>query len=1038
MPTCETDRFPIVGIGASAGGIEALEALFSRLPAESGIAFVIVTHLSDARESLLHEVVARFTGMPVQVATDGAVVEPDHVYVMPAGAVLDFGAGRLRLKSAAGLKERHPIDIFLSALARERQEYSAGIILSGGDGDGALGIKAIKERGGLTIAQVANGHPPRHSSMPDTAIATGMVDFPIPAEEMGERLIEFSRSFAVVESMAADAPASGNVERGTVRTEIYDLLRAQMGHDFSGYKSKTFLRRVQRRMQVNRIDTLPGFVALLRNDPTEVVALFRDLLINVTNFFRDADAFNVLARQVVPALFKGRGADDVVRVWIPGCATGEEVYSIAMLLREHMDELRNVPRVQIFATDIDDQALVIARAARYPEALLDSVSEKRRQRFFVPDGSSYVVAKDIRDMCIFSPHSVLRDPPFSRIDLISCRNLLIYLGPEAQSQVLPTFRYSLRSGGYLFLGTSENIGQFSDLFVPVDKKNRLFRAEDGGASIRLPPALSTARAGMLDSAGSRPTLRATTMRQTVETYVLDRHTPPHVVVNGDGDINYYSARTGKYFETPPGAPNRQLLAMARKGLRLDLRSALHEATTLRQPARRDGIEFEDEELRVQVLSLTIEPLPSSSDEPLFLVVFHDQGPTLSADEARSRHRGEQEISLHLERELRDTRERLQSMIEEYETAIEELRSSNEELLSVNEEMQSTNEELEASKEELQSLNEEMQTVNAELNIKVDALDLANTDLRNLFDSTSAATIFLDHAFTIRMFTPSAASVFKILPGDLGRPLTDLTSILDFPDLANALRTLRETGETFERQVNSVDGQAWFLARIAPYRDGNGESSGLVLTVTDVTEISKAEAHQRLLIAELNHRVKNMLAIVLAIATLTRRGSADLDVFFDAFSGRLAAMTRSYELVSRENWTGVSLREIAHTQFAPSGLERVTLGGENIRLDPKQAVSVSMILHELVTNAMKYGSLSTANGYVELTWERAQSENGHDVNLRWREREGPTVIKPEKTGFGLELVAREASQTLRNAPQLVFNPNGLEVDFAIADAISNEA
>src|SRR4051794_7733111 len=440
--------FPVVGIGASAGGIEALEGFFRGLPARPGLALVVVTHLSPERESRLHEILARYTDMAIHIAADERQVEPDHVYVLPADAILGIEQGRLRItKPNVGRRERKPIDIFFSALAADQGEHAAGVVLSGGDGDGTLGVKAIKERGGLTLAQVADGYGPSHPEMPDSAISAGFVDFALPADEMGARLAEFARSLHLLDSLVAN---TGQAEDGRAldeaRQEICTILRNQIGHDFAGYKSKTFFRRVQRRMQVTQLDTIEAYLERLRQDPQEVNALFRDLLISVTNFFRDADAFEALARAVVPKLFEGRGADEVVRVWVPGCATGEEVFSLAILLREHMDGLTALPRVQLFATDIDERALSVARAARYPGPLLDGISPERRARFFTADGGSYVVAKEVRDLCIFSSHSVLRDPPFSRIDLVSCRNLLIYFRSEAQNHVIPIFHYALRPG----------------------------------------------------------------------------------------------------------------------------------------------------------------------------------------------------------------------------------------------------------------------------------------------------------------------------------------------------------------------------------------------------------------------------------------------------------------------------------------------------------------------------------------------------------------------------------------------------------------
>ncbi len=1032
--TSKGDPFPVVGVGASAGGVEALEGLFRGMPADTGCAFIVVTHLGPERRSLLPEIIARYTPMTVHVAEDGAEVRPNEVHVLPADAILDIQGGRLRVRQLSeGRRERKPIDVFFSALAIDQGEYAVGVVLSGGDGDGTLGVKAIKERGGLTLAQVGDGAAPLYPSMPNSAIASGMVDLAVPVHEMGARLAEFARSLHLADAMAHYARrGDGDRPLKQARDEICIILRNQIGHDFSGYKEKTFLRRVQRRMQVNRLDLLDSYIERLRQDPKEVSALFRDLLINVTNFFRDADAFKVLEIQVIPSLFAGRGADDAVRVWVPGCATGEEVFSIAILMREHMDTVSAVPRVQIFATDIDDQALAVARAGRYPEALLDSVSEARRKRFFTHENGSYLLTKDVRDLCIFSPHSVIRDPPFSRLDLVSCRNLLIYFGPDVQNQVIPTFHYALRPGGYLFLGTSENVTQFGDLFTPIDKKYRVFRSRDDAAStVRVPLVVSGLRpAPFVPARSGARALAGLALRQTVEAQVLERFAPAHVVVNRDGDVVYYSARTGKYLEATAGAPTRQLLTMARKGLRLDLRTVLREAIETDRTATRDGVVVETEEGRVQRVNLTVEPLAETAgDDRQFLIVFNDIGSLLNRRDAGPLAGPPDETALHLERELRDTRERLQSLIEEYETALEELKSSNEELVSVNEELQSTNEEMEASKEELQSLNEELHTVNAELSGKVEQLDRANADLTNLFDSTRVATVFLDHSLIIRSFTPAASNIFNIRPGDRGRPLTDLVSRVDLPTLAEDVRAVFTSGKTLERTIEHDRGSAHYLLRLVPYRDSDRRIEGVVLTFVDITSLTQAEAHQKVLIAELNHRVKNMLMVIISVAEQTYRTSQDPKDFKARFIDRVHAMARSYELLSREAWTEASIDELIRPQVAPFGADRVRLEGPALRLKPRQALSLGMIVHELATNAGKYGALSVREGQVEVRWEERAAPSGAEVTLHWVERDGPEVTRPAQRGFGLKLVERETAHSLGGAAEIDFDPAGLAVRIA---------
>ncbi|WP_460447963.1 CheR family methyltransferase [Alsobacter sp. SYSU BS001988] len=1021
--------FPIVGIGSSAGGVEALGSFFSAAPAAGGIAYVVVTHLSPDYKTMLPEIIGRHTTMPVTLARQGAEVRPNRVYVLPADAILGIDRGRLTIRrQSKEHRERKPIDIFLSSLAMDQGEYAAGVILSGRDGDGTLGIKAIKERGGLTMAQAPGANGPSHPQMPESAISTGLVDLAIPADQMGDKLLEFARGFDLLGAGAPEQPGpSADAEWATAHETICAILRNQVGHDFQGYKAKTFMRRVQRRMQVTQSKTVADYVATLRKDLKEVSALFRDLLINVTNFFRDAEAFEALETLVLPKLFAGRGVGDTIRIWVPGCATGEEAYTIAMLAQERLDRMSAKPQVQIFATDIDERALAVARAARYPTALLDSVSQERGDRFFVADGGAYQISREVRDLCIFSPHSVIRDPPFSRMDLVSCRNLLIYFGPDIQSQVIPTFYYSLRPGGFLFLGTSETVSQFGDLFTAVDKKQRIFRRRDDVVGVNgLPRSVRGVTPMMEASQAGQPRgqLAGAAIRHSVERQVIERHAPAHVLVNDQGDVVYYSGRTGKYLEPAPGLPSRHLIGMTKKGLRLELRTALQTAMETGHAVVRPGAAVEGEDGRVQMVTLTVEPLAERRDnENLFLVLFSDEGPMLSREQAEARTvlRGEEAAS-HLETELRETRERLQALIEEYETALEELKSSNEELVSVNEELQSSNEELEASKEELQSLNEELHTVNSELHGKVDQLDRANSDLSNLFASTQIATVFLDRNLVIRSFTPDVKRIFSILPTDKGRPLSDLSSRLPLPDLAADVQSVLESGESIERQIADEGPNVFFLLRLIPYRNSEVRVQGVVVTFVDVTTLVQAEKQQRVLVAELNHRVKNMLALVIAIADQMATPGQSLAQYKTTLIQRLRAMARSYGAISRERWVDVSLANIVKDELEPFGLQRVSLDGPALRVRPRQALSLGMVLHELATNAGKYGALSRAEGRVKVTWS---SQDGR-LTLHWREQGGPSAAVPQETGFGMQLIQREIGYTLRGTSEIRFDPTGLSV------------
>ncbi len=990
-----TPHLPIVGIGASAGGVEALEQFFRAVPAENGMAFVVVTHLPPYRDSLLAEILGRATRMPVVNARDDQPVEAQHVYVLPPGAVLTINEGRLRLRhTGVAERERAPIDVFFTSLAEDQGEHAIGVVLSGGGSDGTLGLKALKENGGLTVAQGANLTRPRFADMPSNAVAAGFVDLVLPVEEIPERIIAYVRNWAALDAERSDEALS----------KIYTLLRTRTGHDFSEYKDRTFHRRVQRRMQVVQTTKLEDYAARLQEDPDEVRALFRDLLIGVTDFFRDAEAFSALETQVVPKLFEGKGAGDEVRVWVAGCATGEEAYSIAILLREQVDILESPPKVQVFATDIDETAMTVARTARYPATLVNEVSPERLKRFFVQEGASYSVAKDLREMCIFSNHSLIRDPPFSRLDLISCRNLLIYLKPGLQGQVFPLFHFALRPGGYLFLGLSENIARYTDLFLPLDKTNRVFRRRDLVARSPVPfrhflP--HTGRRGTTSAIGDNQGLSRSDLLRKVANTIVEQFAPAYVIVDESGQALYFSAGTGKYLQAAAGPPNRDIIAMARPGLRPDLRALLHQAKQADRRVTRDRVAVQVNG-GVQTISLAVEPI-KEGNETAYGIVFIDRGAIETEHEdANSETPESEDIAVRqIERELNETKERLQSTIEELETANEEFRSSNEELLSVNEELQSANEELETSKEELQSVNEELQTVNNELRSKIDELDHANSDLTNLFQSTQIATVFLDRDLVIRNFTPAVTKLFSLIPGDRGRPLTDITSRIDYPELESDIKTVF-TGEMIERPVRLASGQGHYLARILPYRTED-EIDGVLLTFVDVTKIIAAEEQQKVLTAELSHRVKNTLAVVSSIAERTLPdGEEKTDLI-----GRFHALGHTHDLLSQAGWTEASLREIVLSELAPhiaGDGSNATVNGPPVMLKPQAALLLALVMHELVTNAAKYGALSAPGGRVKVTWAITGGDPQH-LELIWAEAGGPKIDNLPKRGFGTELIER---------------------------------
>ncbi len=1017
-----TDLPLVVGIGASAGGISALSQFLRAVPSQCGMAFVIVTHLNPDRESHLHSVLERHTELTVKIAADGEKVAADTVYVMPEQCFLLMVDGRLQLKKVApGTREHKPIDIFFSSLAEDQKENAAAIVLSGGDGDGTLGVKVIKEQGGVTFAQTADGEPPLNPEMPQSAIATGFVDFAMPAAEMADKLIEVRDGRATLDALVIAADKDHDVDPAELQSVIAKILREHSGHDFSGYKSKTFFRRVARRMQVRQIKDLEAYCALLRRDSDEVTALFRDLLISVTNFFRDTEAFAALEETVIPKICENRDARNPVRIWVPACTTGEEVYSLAILVREHLDRQSISAPVQIFATDIDDPALAVARQGRYPVQLLRQVSPDRLANYFDRDGASYVVCKKIREMCIFSPHNVISDPPFSRMDMVSCRNLLIYFGPDLQRQIIPTFHYALKADGYLFLGTSESINQYGDLFHTTDKKNRIFQAKDRGDR-RWDPGhmLQRVASDKGTGAASAEELSDIQLRRKVERHIIEQHTPAHAVVRADGEIVFVSGGTGGFLELPRGAPSRQILEMVPRDLRLELRAALRQAVESRRSVTRRDVSISTAAGDAQWLNLKIEPLRGTSErERLYIVFFQSNQASARASADATEDNRRDEVAEH---ELREMRERLQSTVEEYETALEELKSANEELVSVNEEAQSTNEELEASKEEMQSLNEELNTINAELSGKIEELDHANADLRNLFESTQIATVFLDADLVIRNFTPAAADLFHLRPADMGRPLPELASVGEYPELRDHIREVFETGAIYEHRLSLNQDKAQYLVRITPYLVENEAVEGAVVTLVDVTTLAQAEEHQKVLIAELNHRVKNMLAVIITIVRTSMRGKGVEPAVLETLTDRLHGMARAYSLLSERSWTTVGIRNIVEDEMAPFESERIHLSGPNVALQPSEALSVSMVVHELVTNAVKYGALSNGKGTLEVRWK----DIGKRLVLDWSERDGPRIQEPERMGFGFVLMEGQAEQQLSGKLETTFAPEGLKL------------
>ncbi|RWF71574.1 MAG: PAS domain-containing protein [Mesorhizobium sp.] len=851
-PTEQADpSCPIVAIGASAGGIAALQKFFPTVPSDSGIAYVVIQHLDADHESVLTSIIQRSASVATQTASEKSDIGPNNIYVIPPGVSVTIKNCRFQFtKMAATRIKRTPIDDFFISLAGDQRENAAGIILSGTGSDGTIGLRAIKEHGGLTLAQEAA----EYDGMMRSAVQTGLVDMVLPAEEMAAKLVDYFRHANFTKTNGERDRRKRDIAEQLSR--IASLLRKRTGHDFSGYKDNTILRRIQRRMQVLEIDEPAAFYDRLREDPQQVDLLFQDLLIGVTSFFRDPQAFEALERLVIAKLFEERKPDDMVRVWVPGCATGEEAYSIAMLLKENAPRGAASPKLQIFATDIDEHALEVARAGRYPAAIASDLTPKRLKEFFTREDGTYRVASELREMCLFSAHNLLRDPPFSKLDLITCRNLLIYMGSELQEKIIPIFHYALRDSGYLFLGSSENVTRHVRLFSTIDKPSRVFQKRGGAVAHRLPefPLAATSRHA---AQPARPKSTIGSLQETAERLLLDRYAPAHVVVNASGELVHSSGGTGKYLELAAGAPDNSIFSMARRGLRMDLRAALHKAASTGQPAIQNKITIGTNGGR-QTISLIVQPLPhDGSSDPLYMLVFRDIGgikPESNDEPAHTTDDVESANVNQLEKELRETKERLQITTEELESSNEELKSSNEELSSINEELQSSNEELETSKEELQSINEELQTVNSELNIRVDELSRANNDIANLLESTQIATVFLDRDLCIKSFTPTARDLFRLVESDVGRPLAHVRPRFAADNLqADIEQVLRRLG-TIERRVESFEADTRYMMRVLPYRTVENVIAGVVVTFVDVTRIVQAEER----IESLSHALRNRI------------------------------------------------------------------------------------------------------------------------------------------------------------------------------------
>ncbi len=848
--------FPIVGIGASAGGLAAFEAFFSGMPTDVdlGMAFVLVQHLAPDHKSLLTELVQRYTRMPATEVEDDMVVKPNHIYIIPPDHDMAFLNGALHL--IPPLKphgHRLPIDFFFRSLAQDQHELAIGIVLSGTGSDGTLGARAIKGEGGMVMVQKPDST--EFDGMPRSCIATGLVDYELTPVEMPTQLIAYTnRAFAKTSrTHTSQLPMAE-----TAIKKIFILLRAQTSHNFSQYKPSTIHRRIERRMAIHQIESLDHYVKFLQQTPDEVNCLFRDLLIGVTNFFRDPEAFKMLEEVAIQKLFEGKDAGSAIRVWSAGCSTGEEPYSIAILLVERMQLLKQNFSIQIFATDIDSRAIAAARSGLYPASVAADISPERLARFFTieADGNSYRIHKSIRDLMVFSEQDLIKDPPFSRLDLISCRNLLIYLSGDLQKKLIPLFHYALNPDGILFLGISEGIGEFGDLFEMMERKARLYRRKPNHLGPR--PIVQFPRLTLSDAPPrfktKQPTVtKKSSLRELTEQALLKEIAPVAILVNENGDLLYLHGRVGLFLEPASGEVGvNNILKMARDGLRSGLSAALRKAVDSKEITSYPGLQLKANGGSTRV-DVTIHPVSdgelASRDSPLYLVVLKE-APLIEADHAvcTALPNGEQNLEariLTLQSELQVRENDLQNIQAELERSNEEFKSFNEELQSLNEELQSTNEELESSKEEMQSVNEELATVNAELQIKVSELSRANNDINNLLAGTGIATVFVNHQLNILRFTPAAAKIIHLIPSDVGRPVSHIVSnLIDYDQLSADIQTVLNTLISKELKVKTAEGKCYSL-RIQPYNTTNNVIEGAVISFIDITEMEQTREALRL-------------------------------------------------------------------------------------------------------------------------------------------------------------------------------------------------